>query len=78
MANFFKNDTEHGLLESNQVFFSDGTEPLILVHKDEYTLPIDGWYYFESEEEARVYFGLPTKEEEQEALFLKFNPPKTM
>ena len=78
MANFFKNDSDQGLLESNQVFFADGTEPLILAHKDEYSLPIDGWYYFESEEEARILFGLPTKEEEQEALFLKFNPPRTM
>lgn len=78
MANFFKNDSDQGLLESNQVFFSDGTEPLILAHKDEYSLPIDGWYYFESEEEARIAFGLPTKEEESEALYLKFNPPRTM
>ena len=27
--------------------------------KDSYTLPIDGWYWFDSEEEACAFFGLP-------------------
>jgi hypothetical protein len=26
---------------------------------DQYEYPIDGWYWFDSEEEARVFFGLP-------------------
>jgi hypothetical protein len=25
--------------------------------------PVDGWYWFNSEEEARVFFGLPPNEE---------------
>ena len=30
--------------------------------KDEHTYPIDGWYWFDSEEEARAYFELPIEE----------------
>lgn len=36
--------------------------------KDEYTYPVYGWHWFDSEEEARAFFGLPPKPEgEQEA-----------
>ena len=28
-------------------------------NKDSYTYPIDGWYWFDSEEAARAFFGLP-------------------
>jgi hypothetical protein len=31
---------------------------------DQYTYPVDGWYWFDSEEEARVYFELPILVEE--------------
>lgn len=34
--------------------------------KDQHTYPIDGWYGFSSEEEARLFFDLPAKEEEEE------------
>lgn len=34
--------------------------------KDQHTYPIDGWYWFSSEEEARLFFDLPAKEEEEE------------
>jgi hypothetical protein len=27
--------------------------------KDSYTLPVDGWYWFDSEEEACNFFGFP-------------------
>jgi hypothetical protein len=30
--------------------------------KDRYTYPIGGWYWFDSDTEARVFFGLPPKE----------------
>ena len=30
--------------------------------KDQYTYPIGGWYWFDSDAEARVFFGLPPKE----------------
>ncbi len=30
-------------------------------HAD-YTYPVDGWYWFDSESEAREFFGLPIEE----------------
>ena len=30
--------------------------------KDTYEYPIDGWYWFDSEDIAREFFGLPVKE----------------
>jgi hypothetical protein len=32
---------------------------LIANNHETYTYPVDGWYYFESEELAREFFGLP-------------------
>ncbi len=32
----------------------------------EYTYPVDGWYWFDSEEQARIFFDLPPKEPELE------------
>jgi len=29
--------------------------------KDSYQYPVDGWYWFDSEEEARLFFGLTDK-----------------
>ena len=31
--------------------------------KDQHTYPIDGWSWFDSEEQARLYFNLPPIEE---------------
>ena len=33
----------------------------------EWTYPVRDWYWFETEEEARIFFNMPTIEEEQEA-----------
>lgn len=30
--------------------------------KDNYTYPVDGWYWFDSEIEARAFFNLPSPE----------------
>ena len=30
---------------------------------ESYTYPVDGWYWFDSELEAREFFGLPPSEE---------------
>lgn len=32
---------------------------LIAENKDSYTLPMDGWYWFDSKEEALAFFGCP-------------------
>ena len=39
------------------VSFPDGTE-LHPNHLDTYTFPVNGYYYFETEEEAKDFFGI--------------------
>jgi hypothetical protein len=29
--------------------------------KDEHTYPVDGWYWFDTEEEARLFFNITTQ-----------------
>lgn len=49
----------------NEVNYTYGPEvinaeyQLLTEDKDIYTYPIDGWYWFNSEEEAREFFNLP-------------------
>lgn len=31
---------------------------LLIDHKDEYSYPVDGWYYFDSDTEAYSFFNL--------------------
>ena len=33
---------------------------------DQHTYPIDGWSWFDSEDDARLFFELPAKEEKEE------------
>lgn len=40
---------------------------LLREEKDLYTYPVEGWYWFDSEEEAKEFFGLPPKPEEEQA-----------
>jgi hypothetical protein len=37
---------------------------LLEVEKDQYQYPVDGWYWFDTEAEARTFFNLPPLEEE--------------
>lgn len=51
-------------LENNQLLFASSfiespSYQLNKEDKDNYTYPIDGWYWFESEEIARQFFNLP-------------------
>jgi len=59
---FYKN--EDGVLRHgpNYVIFPTGEE-LNIDLKDTYTYPVNDWYYFDSEEEARIFFNLPLPEE---------------
>lgn len=43
------------------VSFADGTV-IVLELKDTYTYPIEGWYYFDTELEAKIFFNLPLEE----------------
>ena len=53
---FYKYENEQ-LMYGPHVMYPDGT----ILHKDITdlsTLPIDGWYYFESEQEAKIFFNI--------------------
>ena len=54
---FYKNENGELLHAPNFVIFPDGYE--IFTHnKDNYTYPINDWYYFETEELAKSFFGI--------------------
>ena len=51
--------------EKNYIFGSEvlsAEYQLLTEDKDTYTYPFDGWYWFNSEEEAREFFNLPPLE----------------
>lgn len=53
---FYSYDNQ--LMEApNFVIFPDGTE-LFSVNKDKYTYPVYGWYWFDTIEEAKQFFGV--------------------
>lgn len=54
---FYKYTEISGFAYGPYVSMPDGTF-LNIEHKDEYTYPIDGWYYFETEEEAKTFFNI--------------------
>jgi hypothetical protein len=41
------------------------TYALYKENKDDYTYPVDGWYWFESLEEAQNFFGIEPEEESE-------------
>lgn len=53
---FYKYENED-LMYGPSVMYPDGTL-LHLDHLDEITLPYDGWYFFNTIDEARDFFGL--------------------
>jgi hypothetical protein len=59
-SGFYKLD-DGGLLYGKVVF----GPTYILVEEDHagYTYPVDGWYWFDTEAEARAFFNLPPDEE---------------
>lgn len=58
---FYKNDDGNLLYGPNFVLNKD--YELKKENKDNYTYPVNGWYWFDSESDARVYFNMPTEEE---------------
>ena len=60
---FYKLDDGILLEGPNAVYAPSFT--LLKEDKDTYTYPIDGWYWANSEEEARVVLGLPEISNEQ-------------
>lgn len=59
---FYKKENEELLHGPNFVIFPDGIE-LDIDQKDTYTYPVNDWYYFDSEELARIFFNLPLPKE---------------
>jgi len=54
---FYKNENGDLLYAPNFILFPDGIE-LFTINKDDYTYPIHDWYYFDTEEEAKSFFGI--------------------
>ena len=54
---FYKLDGTDLLHGPNYVL--SGSYNLYKEEKDTYNYPIGGWYWFDSEEQARIYFNLP-------------------
>lgn len=56
-SGFYKNDS--GMLLHGKQYVMGGSYELLIEKKDDYTYPISGWYWFGSEEDARIFFNLP-------------------
>lgn len=56
MAFYYKDETDFQEAP-NFVVFPDGTE-LFADSKDIYTYPVYGWYWFDTLEEAKEFFGI--------------------
>jgi hypothetical protein len=61
-AGFYKLDNTELLYGPN--FVLNTGYNLYKEQKDTYSYPIDGWYWFSEENEARLFFGLPLIEPE--------------
>lgn len=59
-SGFYKLDGETLLFGPNFVLNKD--YELRRATKDQHTYPIDGWSWFDSEPEARAFYGLPQKQ----------------
>ena len=58
-SGFFKNDS--GMVLNGPNFVLGGSYSLYKEQKDTYTYPVEGWYWFDSEEELQAL--LPVYEE---------------
>ena len=63
---FYKKDGENLLYWPNKVWNKDFE--LLKEKKDEYTYPVDGWYWFENEDEAKEFLGIIEETENKEII----------
>lgn len=56
-SGFYKND--NGFLCYGQNYVLSGSYNLYKEQKNEYQYPVYGWYWFDSEDEARQFLNLP-------------------
>ncbi len=61
-AGFYKNDNGMLLFGANQVL--SGSYNLFKEENYAYEYPVNGWYWFDSEENAREFFNLPKPPEQ--------------
>lgn len=61
---FYKNENGNLLSAANRVTTPNNT--LLKQEKDSYVYPIEGWYWFDSEEDAYNFWGLEINEIEEE------------
>ena len=61
-SGFYKLDGTDFLHGKNYVINAEYT--LLREHKDEYSYPHDGWMWFDSEDQARGYFGIQADQKE--------------
>lgn len=59
---FYKLD--HGLLLYGPNFVENKYYQLYAHSHEQHQYPVDGWYWFDSEEEARIHFNLPLNNSE--------------
>jgi hypothetical protein len=73
---FYKND--NGTLLCGPNFVENANYSLRREIYDTYTYPIDGWYWFETDEEARKFFGLPEPQLNPAPMQVPFMPSPPM
>ena len=49
----------------NFVYFPDGTS-LLVENKDNYSYPDNGWYWFDSEEAAKLFFNIEEEKTQEQ------------
>lgn len=62
-SGFYKNDNTELLYAPNGVVHQD--YDLLAENHMNYEYPIDGWAWFDTEEEARIFFDIPKSAEEK-------------
>ena len=65
-SGFYKNIDGELVYGPNFVLGAYGAYELRRATKDSNTYPVDGWYWFDSEEQARTELGMPLVEEPSE------------
>ena len=61
-SGFYLYQNEELFCAPHYVIFPDGRE-IYIDNKDSYQYPVEGWYYFDTIEEAKVFFNIPDIEE---------------
>lgn len=65
-SGFYKNDDGYVLFGPN--FVINANYHLTKENRDYHTYPVDGWYWFDTAEEAYGFFGIPYEAEEENGL----------